>query len=108
MAVSAPSMPKRFWPTYFVPRNFSNASAALSRSRMWRCSSGVEARCSTPSTCSWIQRFSSGSWMCMYSMPIVRQYASRRTWRMSPSVMRSVPARPPVRNSRSRSQMVRP
>jgi hypothetical protein len=27
----------------------------------------------TPSTCSWIQRFSSGSWMCMYSMPMVRQ-----------------------------------
>ena len=40
MADSAPSMPKRFWPTYLVPRNFSNASAALSRSRMWRCSSG--------------------------------------------------------------------
>ena len=26
-----------------------------------------------PSTRSWIQRFSSGSWMCPYSMPIVRQ-----------------------------------
>ena len=62
----------------------------------------------TPSTCSWIQRCSSGSWMCMYSMPIVRQYASRSTWRMSPRAMRSRPARPPVRNSRSRSQMVSP
>ena len=34
-------------------------------------------RCSvrrlTPSTCCWIQRFCSGSWMCMYSMPSVRQ-----------------------------------
>ena len=26
-----------------------------------------------PSTCCWIQRFCSGSWMCMYSMPSVRQ-----------------------------------
>ncbi len=26
-----------------------------------------------PSTCSWIQRFCSGSWMCMYSTPTVRQ-----------------------------------
>ena len=25
-----------------------------------------------PSTCSWIQSFCSGSWMCMYSTPIVR------------------------------------
>ena len=29
MADSAPSMPNRFWPTYFVLRNFSNASAAF-------------------------------------------------------------------------------
>ena len=27
----------------------------------------------TPSTWRWIQRFCSGSWMCMYSMPMVRQ-----------------------------------
>ena len=32
MADSAPSSPKRFVPTYLVARNFSNASAALSRS----------------------------------------------------------------------------
>ncbi len=30
-------------------------------------------RSGTPSTWSWIQRFWTGSWMCMYSMPIVRQ-----------------------------------
>ena len=36
MADSEPSRPKRFVPTYFVARNLSNASAALSRSRM-RC-----------------------------------------------------------------------
>ena len=69
---SAPSRPKRFWPRYLVPRNFSNASAALSRSRMWRWSSTGSLE-GAPSTCSWIQRFSSGSWMCMYSMPTVRQ-----------------------------------
>ena len=40
MADSAPSSPKRFWPTHLVARNFSSASAALRRSRMWRCSSG--------------------------------------------------------------------
>ena len=72
IADSAPSSPKRFCPTYFVARNFSNASAALSRSRMWRWSS-VGSSGDTPSTCSWIHRCSSGSWMCMYSMPIVRQ-----------------------------------
>ena len=27
----------------------------------------------TPSTCSWIHRFWSGSWMCMYSTPTVWQ-----------------------------------
>ena len=42
MADSAPSKPKRFWPMYLVSRNFSNASAAFSRSRMRRCSSGVD------------------------------------------------------------------
>ncbi len=66
--LSPPSIPNRFWPRYLVPRNFSNASAALSRPRMWRCSSAA-SEASTPSTCSWIQAFSSGSWMCMYSMP---------------------------------------
>ena len=39
IADSAPSSPKRFVPTYFVARNFSNASAALSRSRMRRLAS---------------------------------------------------------------------
>ena len=73
MADSAPSRPKRFWPTYLVARNFSNASAALSRLEDVALLVGGRARASTPSTCSWIQRFSSGSWMCMYSMPIVRQ-----------------------------------
>ena len=39
MADSAPSRPNRFWPTYLVARNFSKASAAFRRSRMWRWSS---------------------------------------------------------------------
>ena len=34
---------------------------------------GARADVSTPSTCSWIHCFCSGSEMCMYSMPIVRQ-----------------------------------
>ena len=44
MADSPPSRPKRFWPTYFVWRNFSNASAALSRDRIQRCSSARHRR----------------------------------------------------------------
>ena len=35
-------MPNRFWPMYFVPRNISNASAALSRSSRWRLVLGPE------------------------------------------------------------------
>jgi hypothetical protein len=49
-----------------------------------------------------------GSWMCMYSTPIVRQYESRRTPRMSRSFIVRLPPKPPVTNSRSRSQKVRP
>ncbi len=78
IADSAPSSPKRFVPTYLVARNFSNASAAFRRSRMryfWSLSNVGW----WPSTLDWIQRCSSVSWMCMYSMPIVRQYASRST-----------------------------
>ena len=40
-----------------------------------------------PSTRSWIHSFWSGSWMCMYSTPTVRAYASRSTPRMSRSGM---------------------
>ena len=45
MSVSAPSRLKRFCPRYFVCRKRSNASAALSRSRMRRFSSGVAGGC---------------------------------------------------------------
>ena len=38
IALSAPSRPNRFVPTYFVARNFSNASAEFSRSRIRRFS----------------------------------------------------------------------
>ena len=41
MTVSAPSRLNRFWPTYLVCRNVSNASATLSRPRMCNCSSRV-------------------------------------------------------------------
>ena len=62
----------RFWPTNLVCRNVSNASAWLSFSRIRSCSSrgGLVCGCSTRS---WIQRRCSGSMMCMYSMPVVRQ-----------------------------------
>ena len=70
--VSPPSRLNRFWPTNFVCRNVSNASAWLSFSRIRSCSSrgGLLCGCSTRS---WIQRRCSGSMMCMYSMPVVRQ-----------------------------------
>ena len=42
----------------------------------------------------------------MYSMPIVRQYESRSTPRMSRSFMTGTPPNPPVANSRSRSHNV--
>ena len=43
MTDSLPSSEKRFCPTYLVCRKASNASAALSRRRMWSCSSGCGA-----------------------------------------------------------------
>ncbi len=69
---SPPSSEKRFWPTYFVCRKVSKASAALSRLRMCFCSS-ADGFSYFRSIRSWIQRRSSGSWMCMYSMPTRRQ-----------------------------------
>ena len=107
MALSAPSSPKRFVPTYLVARNFSNDSAAFKRSTIRRLRS-LDSSYLAPSSLAWIHRCSVKSWMCMYSTPMVRQYASRSTPSRSPSGSFSVPPTPPVRNSRSRSQMVRP
>ena len=72
MTDSPPSRLNRFCPTYLVCRNVSNASAALSRPRM-RSWSSREGLAYLRSTRAWIQRRWSGSWMCMYSMPVVRQ-----------------------------------
>ena len=72
ISASPPSSENRFWPTYLVCRNVSNASATLSLDRMRTCSSWP-ARPAGTSTCAWIHLRSSGSWMCMYSMPTVRQ-----------------------------------
>ena len=69
---SPPSSEKRFCPTNLVCRKVSNASAVLSRPRMCFCSSRSGLPGGT-STRSWIQARSLGSWMCMYSMPTVRQ-----------------------------------
>ncbi len=74
ISVSPPSSEKRFWPTYRVCRYFSSVSAAVSRSRRRRFTSGVN--CGRPRTASsrcWIQRFCAGSEMYMYSVPIVPQ-----------------------------------
>ena len=72
MTDSPPSSEKRFWPTYLVCRNVSNASAALSVRRMRSCSlaAGLSGAASIRS---WIHLRCSGSCMCMYSMPTVRQ-----------------------------------
>ena len=48
----------------------------------------------TPSTRSWIHFFCSGSMMWPYSMPVVRQYASRRIERISSSVASLRPGEP--------------
>ena len=108
IADSAPSRPKRLVPTYFVARNFSNASAALSRSRMrsllllGRTSGGRPRPWSGSSAaprcpgCACTRCRSCGS----------RRRAARRAGRRAASC--SVPATPPVRNSRSRSQIVSP
>ncbi len=107
MTDSPPSREKRFWPTYLVCRKVSKASAAFSRRRIRSCSSRSGLECGR-STRSWIHLRCFGSWMCMNSMPVVRQYESRRTPRMSRSFIIDLPAKPPTANSRSRSQSVRP
>ena len=72
MTDSPPSRLKRFWPTYLVWRNVSNASASLSLPRMRICSS-CPGFSYLRSTSPWIHLRCTGSWMCMYSMPMVRQ-----------------------------------
>ncbi len=69
---SPPSRENRRWPTYLFCRNVSNASATFSLDRIRICSSWL-ARVGGTSICAWIHLRSSGSWMCMYSMPTVRQ-----------------------------------
>ncbi len=110
MVVSPPSRENRFWPTYLVCRKVSNASASFSLARIRSCSSRGGFTCGR-STRSWIHLRCSGSWMCMYSIPVVRQYESRRMPRIWRSFMNRLPvAAPnePVANSRSRSHSVRP
>ena len=107
MTDSPPSREKRFWPTNFVCRKVSNASAALRRSMMC-ASSSLAKGLRGVSISRWSQARSSGSVMCMYSMPMVRQYASRSTPRMSRSGISSLPPRPRVGKIRSRSHRVRP
>ena len=72
MTDSPPSRLNRFWPTYFVCRKVSNASAALSRPSTCFCFSRSGCACLTSIRC-WSHSRSSGSVMCMYSTPTVRQ-----------------------------------
>ena len=106
MTDSPPSSENRFWPTNLVWRNVSNASAALSLEDPHLLVTGrTRVR---PSTLAWIQARWSGSWMCMYSMPTVRRYESRRMPRIRRSLRNGSPLNPPVANDRSRSQRLRP
>ena len=71
---SPPSRPKRLVPVYFLLRNFSKTSAAVRRSRMARLPMSVNwVSLWIDSMRSWIQAFCAGSWMCMYSTPILPQ-----------------------------------
>ena len=72
IVVSPPSRLNLFWPTNLVCRKVSKASAWLSLSMIRSCSWRGGLVCGR-STRSWIQRRWSGSMMCMYSMPVVRQ-----------------------------------
>ena len=105
---SAPSSPKRFVPTYLVARNFSKASAALSRleqvAELVVRELDLDALDAAPGSsaarrcpgCACTRCRSCGS----------RRRAARGAGRPASCVSR--PATPPVRNSRSRSQMVSP
>src|SRR5262245_43248662 len=104
---SAPSSENRFWPTYLTCRNVSNASAWLSLRRIRSCSWPDGLACGV-SIRAWSHLRWSGSWMCMYSIPTVRQYESRSTPRILRNVIIGLPPKPPVANSRSRSHRVRP
>ena len=107
MTVSAPSSENRFWPTYLVCRNVSNASAAFIFDRMYFCSATVGLSCLTSMrSCSHF--CCSGSRMWVYSTPTWRQYASRSSRSTSRSFLCSAPAKPLTLNSRSRSHSVRP
>ena len=107
ITVSPPSSEKRFCPTYFVCKNDSKASAPLSLRKMRSCS--LRSICGTGvSSCSCIHRRSAGSSIYMYSAPTVRQYELRRMLRISRNFIKGRPPKPPVANSRSRSQSVKP
>ena len=70
IADSAPSSPKRFWPTYLVCEELLERLGGVEPVEDVALLVGATGSVETPSTCCWIQRFCSGSWMCMYSMPI--------------------------------------
>ena len=73
MRLSAPSRPKRLWPDVLGVQEPLERLGRVEPLEDVALLVGRRAAVLTPSTCSWIHRFWSGSWMCMYSTPIVRQ-----------------------------------
>ncbi len=92
-----------------MPRKRSNSSAAMSffRRRL-RISPDSGSPAVAAAMRSRTQYFSVGLEMWRYSVPILPQYTRRITPMIERSGSRSPPFRPPVQNSRSRSQIVRP
>ena len=87
MSVSAPSRLKRFWPEVLRVQEALERLGRVEPVEDAALLLGRDAGAGGASTCSWIHSFWSGSWMCMYSTPTVRAYASRSTPRMSRSVI---------------------
>ena len=104
---SPPSSENRFWPTNLVCKNDSKASALFSLRKIRNCSSRATVGVPT-SICSCIHLRSAGFSINIYSTPIERQYESRKIPRMLRSGINALPPNPPVANSRSRSQRVKP
>ena len=100
--------PKRFWPTYLVARNFSKASAALSRLEDVALVVGVELVAHALDLL--LDPVLLVGLLDVHVLDADRAAVgvAQHVEDVAESRSRSSAARPPVRNSRSRSQMVRP
>mmetsp|Transcript_9454 Transcript_9454/g.33262 ORF Transcript_9454/g.33262 Transcript_9454/m.33262 type:complete len:434 (+) Transcript_9454:909-2210(+) len=114
MSESQPSRPNRLAAEYFCARKRSKWSENATRSKICAFSSLVYGVGLT-SMRSRSQLHVSRSWMCMYSHPILSQYALRNDLSRSPSFARravprnpAMPSKPARLNSRSMSAAVKP